>query len=213
MILTTTSRTAPRPRLAVLVLLPVLALAAACGDAGGVRESDAVASAPGTPAPSAATTGASASAAPPAGKSAFYDAQLKYVRCMRAKGGYADYPDPKLSGHLDWDRIGAIASRPGQQEAYKGGKDGVCVPELRGVMAVEPRRDQQKDYESMLAHAACMRDNGVSRFTNPTMSDGNAQPGGDPNPASPVIDQDSPAYKKARETCRTKLLDGLDGLQ
>ncbi|MFF5454055.1 hypothetical protein ACFY40_22875 [Streptomyces sp. NPDC012950] len=78
---------------------------------------------------------------------------------MRAKGGHEDYPDPKLSGHLDWDRIGAIASRPGQQEAYKGG---VCVPELRGVMAVEPRRDQQKDYESMLAHAACMRDNGVS---------------------------------------------------
>ncbi|MFF6869627.1 hypothetical protein GTY86_29055 [Streptomyces sp. SID5770] len=213
MILTTTSRTARRSRLAVLVLLPVLALTAACGDAGGVREGDAVASVPETPAPSGATAGSSASAAPPAGKSAFYDAQLKYVRCMRAKGGYEDYPDPKLSGHLDWDRIGAIASRPGQQEAYKGGKDGVCVPELRAVMAVEPRRDQQRDYESMLAHAACMRDNGVSRFTNPTMSDGNAQPGGDPNPASPVIDQDSPAYKKARETCRTKLLDGLDGLQ
>ncbi|WP_432129092.1 hypothetical protein [Streptomyces sp. bgisy082] len=216
MILTTTSRTALRPCLAALAVLPVLALATACGDAGGVRESDAVATAPENASASSsppASGSTSADAAPPAGKSAFYDAQLKYVRCMRVKGGYTDYPDPKLSGHLDWDKIEAIASRPGQQEAYKGGKNGVCVPELRGVMAVEPRRDRQKDYESMLAHATCMRDNGVSRFINPTMSDGNVQPGGDPNPASPVVDQNSPTYKKAREACRTKLLDGLDGMQ
>ncbi|MDV5142981.1 hypothetical protein R1T08_01245 [Streptomyces sp. SBC-4] len=217
---TTTSRATARPRIAALAALPVLFFSAACGGAGdsagadGGKKGDEIASVPDTP--SASRTADGAAAAPttaPAGKSAFYDAQLKYVQCMRVKGGYKDYPDPKLSGHLDWTKIEEISSRPGQNEAAKGGKDGVCAPELQRAMLAEPKRDQQKDYESMLAHAKCMRDNGVSRFTNPTMSGGNAQPGGDPNPASPTIDQDSPTYKQAREACKTKLLDGLDGMQ
>lgn len=184
---------------------------APAGDGG--KKGDEIASVPDTPSASRTADGAAAPSTAPAGKSAFYDAQLKYVQCMRVKGGYKDYPDPKLSGHLDWTKIEEISSRPGQNEAAKGGKDGVCAPELQRAMLAEPKRDQQKDYESMLAHAKCMRDNGVSRFTNPTMSGGNAQPGGDPNPASPSIDQDSPTYKQAREACRTKLLDGLDGMQ
>ncbi|MFF4169410.1 hypothetical protein [Streptomyces sp. NPDC001744] len=216
MIFTTTSRPSARLRFTALAVLPALALPVACdsGGAGGVRGSDEVVSVPETPAAGgAATTAGSGTAAPSGGRTAFYDAQLEYVRCMRAKGGHKDFPDPKLSGHLDWDRIGALVDRTGRHEAYKGGKDGVCVTEFRNALAAEPRRDQQKDYESMLAHATCMRDNGVSRFANPTMSDGNAQPGGDPNPASPSIGRDSPVYKKAREACRTKLLDGLDGMQ
>ncbi|MEU3424802.1 hypothetical protein [Streptomyces gardneri] len=224
---TTTSRATARLRLTVLAALPVLVLSTACGgagdSAGGKEKSDEIASVPDTPSASrpadsggSSTDGGSDDSAPstaPAGKSAFYDAQVKYVQCMRVKGGYKDYPDPKLSGHLDWTKIEEISSRPGQNEAAKGGKNGVCAPELQRAMLAEPKRDQQKDYESMLAHAKCMRDNGVSRFTNPTMSGGNAQPGGDPNPASPTIDTNSPAYKQAREACGTKLLDGLDGMQ
>lgn len=219
---TTTSRATARRRLTALAALPVLAFSAACGGGGGgdsadgTGKSDEIASVPDTPSASRSATadsdGGAASTAP-AGKSAFYDAQLTYVRCMRTKGGYKDYPDPKLSGHLDWTKIEEISSRPGQNEAAKGGKDGVCAPELQRAMLAEPKRDQQKDYESMLAHAKCMRDNGVSRFTNPTMSGGNAQPGGDPNPASPTIDTNSPTYKQAREACTSKLLDGLDGMQ
>ncbi|ALO13193.1 hypothetical protein AQF52_7607 [Streptomyces venezuelae] len=220
---TTTSRATARLRLTVLAALPVLVLSAACGgagdSAGGTGKSDEIASVPDTPSASrpadsgGSGTDGSAPSTAPAGKSAFYDAQVKYVQCMRVKGGYKDYPDPKLSGHLDWTKIEEISSRPGQNEAAKGGRNGVCAPELQRAMLAEPKRDQQKDYESMLAHAKCMRDNGVSRFTNPTMSGGNAQPGGDPNPASPTIDTNSPAYKQAREACATKLLDGLDGMQ
>ncbi|MEU3688608.1 hypothetical protein [Streptomyces narbonensis] len=224
---TTTSRATARLRLTVLAALPVLVLSAACGGgaggAGGTAKSDEIASVPDTPsAPRPAADGGtdggsgsdgSAPSTAPAGKSAFYDAQLKYVQCMRGKGGYKDFPDPKLSGHLDWTKIEEISSRPGQNEAAKGGRKGICAPELQRAMQAEPERDQQKDYESMLAHAKCMRDNSVSRFTNPTMSGGHAQPGGDPNPASPTIDGNSPAYKQAREACRTKLLDGLDGMQ
>ncbi|MCX4986415.1 hypothetical protein [Streptomyces sp. NBC_00572] len=212
-----TSRATARLRLTALAALPVLVLSAACGSgddsARGTQKNDDIASVPETTTASPSADDAGTPSTRPAGKSAFYDAQLAYVRCMRVKGGYKDFPDPKLSGHLDWGKVEEISSRPGQMEAAKGGKNGVCVDELQKAMLAEPKRDQQKDYESMLAHAKCMRDNGVSRFTNPTMSGGNAQPGGDPNPASPTIDGDSPAYKQAREACKTKLLDGLDGMQ
>ncbi len=63
----------------------------------------------------------------------------------------------------------------------------------------------------MLAHATCMREHGVSKFTNPAMSGGKVMPGGEPNPASPSFDQDVPAFKQAREACKDKLLNGLDG--
>ncbi|MFF3954063.1 hypothetical protein ACFYY1_12720 [Streptomyces sp. NPDC001890] len=217
----TNPRATARLRMTALVALPVLALAVACGggsgdgDDGGTKKSDVIADVPETrETPGTQDTPATPGAGPgPAAKSAFYDAQLKYVRCMRVKGGYKDFPDPKLSGYLDWDKVNEIGSQPGRNEGIKGGEGGACVAELQAAMDAEPERDQQKSYESMLAHAKCMRDNGVSRFTNPTMSGGNAQPGGDPNPASPSIDTNSPAYKKAREACESKLLDGLDGMQ
>lgn len=203
-------------RLAAFVAVPVLALTVACGgdDTTGTRSHDAVADVPSPksePSGTASTPGTPS--AKPAGKSAYYDAQVAFVQCMRAKGGYKDFPDPKLSGHLDWEKVNEIGSQPGRNQGIKAGKDNVCVDELRAAMAVEPKRDQQKSYESMLAHAQCMRDNGISRFTNPVMSGGNAVPGGDPNPASPVYDPDSPAYKEARAACKSKLLDGLDGMQ
>ncbi|WP_406252720.1 hypothetical protein OH786_17935 [Streptomyces atratus] len=212
----TNRRSTAALRMAALVALPVLALSVACGGgddgAGGTKKDDAIADVPRTPT-AGDTKDADGPSTPPAGKSAFYDAQMKYVQCMRVKGGYKDFPDPTLSGYLDWDKVNEIGSQPGRNEGIKGGRNGACVAELQAAMAAEPERDEQKAYESMLAHAKCMRDNGVSRFTNPTMSGGNAQPGGDPNPASPVIDSNSPTYKKAREACRPKLLDGLDGMQ
>jgi hypothetical protein len=178
-----------------------------------------VASVPGEPAsPAPAADGSPAAPAPgkkdsAGGRSAFYDAQMTYVRCMRAKGGAKDFPDPRLSGYLDWGKIDAASDPDGSGEDRKGGKDGVCGPEMLAAMNLEPKRDRQKDYESMLAHAKCMRENGVSRFTNPTMSGGNVIPGGDPSPGSPVLDPRSPAYRQAEKACDGKLLEGLDGMQ
>lgn len=215
MIVNTTPRTSARLRLTALVAAPVLALSAACGggesDGGGTKD-DAIADAPKAPTASA-TQGETAPATQPAGKSAFYEAQMKYVQCMRAKGGYPDFPDPKLSGHFDWAKINEIGSQPGRNEGIKGGKNRACVDELLAASAATPKIDQQKAYESMLAHAQCMRDNGVSKFTNPTMSGGNAQPGGQPDPMARAFDEASPAYKQARKACESKLLDGLDGMQ
>jgi len=205
------SRRAARLRLTAAVTLPLLALCVACGggsDAGPDR-SDEIASVPSK----ASGKDKDSSKPPTEGKSAFYDAQMTYVRCMRTKGGVKGFPDPKLSGYLDWPKIDEIVDPNGKGEEYKGGKNAVCFPEMSEAMKLEPERNAQQDYESMLAHAKCMRDHGVSRFTNPTMSGGNVMPGGDPNPASPSIDLKSPAYKQAREACKGKLLEGLDGMQ
>ncbi|MFD9860772.1 hypothetical protein [Streptomyces alboflavus] len=215
----TASRGTTRLRVAAAVAAPVLALCVACGGGDDGVKDEGVASAPEEPSAASGKDkgegkgegGASKPAAE--GKSAFYDAQLTYVRCMRAKAGLKDYPDPKLSGYLDWSKIEKLVDPNGGGEEYKGGKNGVCADELRAAMNKEPKRDAQKDYESMLAHAKCMRDNGVSRFTNPTMSGGNVIPGGDPNPADPALDRNSPAYKQAEKACASKLLEGLDGMQ
>ncbi|MFF8957939.1 hypothetical protein [Streptomyces sp. NPDC014894] len=220
----TNPRSAVRLRLAALAVAPVLALSVACGGDGGAgaKPDDAIAEAPKTSSPAKGESdgrgegkdeGKGGASAAPGGKSAFYDAQMEYVRCMRAKGGYPDFPDPRLSGHLDWDKINEIGAQPGRNEGIKGGKNGACRDEIQTAMAATPKIDQQKAYESMLAHAQCMRDNGVSRFTNPTMSGGNVIPGGDPSPASPVLDPRSPSYKKADKACESKLLEGLDGMQ
>ncbi|MER5930922.1 hypothetical protein [Streptomyces sp. NPDC002054] len=210
------ARGAARLRLAALVTLPVLAFSVGCGgEAGGTRD-EGVATVPGESAADSSQTSAPGKEQPAGGKGAFFDAQMKYVQCMRSKGGVKDFPDPKLSGYLDWAKIDEVARNlpPGAaSEAVKGGKGAACGPELQAAMQLEPPRDTQKDYESMLAHASCMREKGVSKFTNPTLSSGNVIPGGDPSPASPQIDRESPAYKQAREACKDKLLDGLDGMQ
>ncbi|MER6915322.1 hypothetical protein ABT354_26915 [Streptomyces sp. NPDC000594] len=220
----TASRRTARLRLAAVVAAPLLAFSVACSDGEGARSEKGgeVASVPDDPTGDGSakdTKDAKATAAgkdtskPAAGRSAFYDAQLEYVRCMRTKAGVKDFPDPRLSGYLDFGKIEKVIDPRGNGEEYKGGKNGVCFPEMSKAMELEPERDKQKDYESLLAHATCMRDNGVSRFTNPTMSGGGVMPGGDPSPANPVLDRDSPTYREARQACEGKLLEGLDGMQ
>ncbi|MFJ2771147.1 hypothetical protein [Streptomyces sp. NPDC087300] len=212
----TTSGARARLRAAALLALPVLVFSAACGGGDGGTKDAGVASVPeesGDGGKTADSAGEGGTDSGKKGKSAFYDAQVKYVQCMRAKAGVKDFPDPELSGYLDQSKVEKVVDPNGNGEEYKGGKGGVCVAELKNAMNQEPERDHQKDYESMLAHAKCMREEGVSKFTNPTMSGGNVLPGGDPNPANPQLDRNSGTYKEAREACKDKLLDGLDGMQ
>ncbi|MET8825605.1 hypothetical protein ABZX40_31575 [Streptomyces sp. NPDC004610] len=208
-----TFRRRSRLRLAAALAVPLFVLSAACvgGDDGAGDEP--IASVPDEAATGGTGPAPAPSSPPAADKGAFYDAQMKYVECMRTKGGVEDFPDPRLSGYLDWAKIDEVVDPEGGGEEYKGGRDAVCFPEMSEAMGLEPPRDPQRDFESMLAHAKCMRDNGVSRFTNPTMSGGGVMPGGDPSPASPVIDRDSPTYREARAACKGKLLEGLDGMQ
>ncbi|MFC5253303.1 hypothetical protein [Streptomyces nigrescens] len=210
------SRAVGRVRLAALLALPMLVLSTACsGENGGVKTVQDVASSPGDAASGNKSSGKQGGTGD---KGAFYDAQVKYVQCMRGEGGIKDFPDPKLSGYLDYTKIEEVARKSGNEEMSKGPKDGkkekpVCGKEKAAAERVEPKRDAEKEYESLLSHAKCMREHGVSKFSNPTMSDGHVIPGGDANPAASPIDPDSPAYRQAREACKDKLLDGLDGMQ
>ncbi|MFE0374718.1 hypothetical protein ACFW1M_03840 [Streptomyces inhibens] len=206
-----TSSRSRAARLALLIAVPALALTTACG--GAESSDEGIASVSKAPTTDKTKDGSDASQGGQAqGKSAFYDAQMKYVQCMR-KNVDKDFPDPKLSGYLDWAKIDELQQKPGNEYIAKGGKDGVCTNDMLNATKLEPRRDTQKEYESMLAHAKCMRAHGVSKFTNPQLQDGNVMPGGDANPTSSGLDHDSPAYKQAREACKDKLLDGLDGMQ
>ncbi|WP_405996913.1 hypothetical protein [Streptomyces sp. NBC_00829] len=207
-------RARSRTRLTCFVAAPVLFLTVSCADENGTGSKDnGVASVPNDPSPGGSKTpgpDGGTEKTGSGGKGAFYDAQMTYVQCMRGKGGVKNFPDPKLSGYLDWTKIDEIGRS--NQKVY-GAKGGPCVDKMLAADALAPPRNTQKDYEAMLAHAKCMRENGVSKFTNPTLSGGGVVPGGDPNPVSPQIDPESPAYKQAREACKDKLLDGLDGMQ
>ncbi|AWN25052.1 hypothetical protein [Streptomyces sp. NEAU-S7GS2] len=200
-------------RLALLLAVPALALTTACG--GAAESSDGgIASVSNAPSTDQTKDGADASkGGAPKGKSAFYDAQMKYVQCMRTEID-KDFPDPKLSGYLDWTMIEELRISMGTESATKGTRPRqACGGEMRKAASLEPPRETQKDYESMLAHAKCMRAKGVSKFTNPRLQDGNVIPGGDPNPTSPEASSDSSTYKQAHQACKGKLLDGLDGRQ
>ncbi|MEU8780805.1 hypothetical protein [Streptomyces sp. NPDC048637] len=198
-------------RLVVLIAVPAFALTTACG--GAESSDEGVASVSDAPSTGQSKDGADGSKGGGAqGKSAFYDAQMKYVQCMRKKVD-KDFPDPKVTGYLNWEKIDELVEKTGNTWIHKGGENGACTSEMRNATKVEPPRDTETEYESMLAHAKCMRANGVSKFTNPKLQDGNVMPGGDPNPVSPEISRDSPAYKQARQACKDKLLDGLDGMQ
>ncbi|MCZ1005549.1 hypothetical protein [Streptomyces lydicus] len=205
-----TSSRSRAARLALMIAVPALFLTSACG--GAESSDDGVASVVDAPSAGKPKDGSDAAGGAAQGKSAFYDAQMKYVQCMR-KNVDKDFPAPKLSGYLDWSKIDQLQQKPGNEEISKGGKGGVCTKDMLDASKLEPRRDTQKEYESMLAHAKCMRSHGVSKFTNPQLQDGNVIPGGDSHPSSPGVSQDSPTYKQARQACKGKLLDGLDGMQ
>jgi hypothetical protein len=162
---------------AVIPFALLLALAAGCGSGGD--DGPGVASVGGTPTPSASA------GEPDRGDMA--EQALKFAQCMREHG--VDMPDPEIDGGAIRQRINA---KPGEdvqaaQEACKefapsgpgGGKDD---PQMR---------------ERMLAHAQCMRDNGVESFPDP-----------DPEQHGIRIDgkiAGDPDFEKAQQACETAL--------
>ncbi|WP_370943893.1 hypothetical protein AB5J62_32925 [Amycolatopsis sp. cg5] len=195
--------------LAAMLVLPAF-LVTACG--GEEPQDTGIASVPTTGSSSSAE--APPSSAAPSGKSEFYDAQLAFSQCMR-KEGMKDWPDPKLSGYADMPKMEKIQ---GQEVEKDGQKElqrvmAACGELMQKAAQLEPKKDQQKVFESLMAHAQCMRAQGVTKFANPTMQGGQAIPGGDPNPTSPQIDVNSPAYEAARKACEDKLIEQAAGMQ
>ncbi len=124
------------------------------------------------------------------------DAALDYARCMREQG--IDMPDPKT------DENGVILTNgrepAGTGSARFGEADEACRKHLDSVDPPQLSEREQADFKRQaLAHAKCMRDNGVD-FPDPSFGDD----GGvvvDIGPDS-GIDPDSPAFKRAQEACQ-----------
>ncbi|MEV4617896.1 hypothetical protein AB0J74_04140 [Asanoa sp. NPDC049573] len=164
-----------RQRLAYAVI-PVALLFAVAGCGGsGDGDGNGVASLGGTP-----TASASSGAAGPADQG---ERALKFAQCMREQG--IDMPDPEIDGGRISQRINAgpgddvqAAQEKCKEFAPSGGPGGKPDPQM---------------LERMLAHAKCMRDNGVEAFPDPDPDNGgiriNEQIANDPD------------FKAAQEKC------------
>jgi len=132
------------------------------------------------------------------------DAGIAFARCMREQG--IDMPDPKT------DERGVTRVEPGDGDAAGPGAGGrapssrfraaerACRKHLKDVAPPQLSPEQAERFKKQaLAHARCMRDNGVN-FPDPRLTDD----GGavvDIGPDS-GLDPDSPVFKRATDACR-----------
>ncbi|MDG4822951.1 hypothetical protein O7635_13945 [Asanoa sp. WMMD1127] len=165
-----------RPAYAAVPIAFLLALAG-CGGAGG--DDGSIASVGGTP------TAAASSSEPPLED--MQERALKFAQCMREHG--VDMPDPEFDGGRISQRINAdkgvdveAAQEACKEYAPSGPGGGKPDPQMR---------------ERMLAHAQCMRENGVESFPDPA-----------PDEAGIRIDGkvgSDPDFEKAQKACEDKL--------
>ncbi|MGI5170619.1 hypothetical protein ACQEU3_40355 [Spirillospora sp. CA-253888] len=189
----------------------VLALAAAgCGGDSGGKGDDRIASAGGGPASSQAAP------AQPTSRGQFYDAQLKYTQCMR-RHGMAGFPDPTPNGYMDQERVSELYERlqSGSRAEMERNQRTKIAPAMKAcnglheaAQSAAPRRDRNKDLETLREHARCLRKQGID-MTDPTLVNGQIMVGDTPNPTNPKVGRNTPQYKRARQTCRSLLPEGL----
>jgi hypothetical protein len=119
---------------------------------------------------------------------------LAFAQCMR-ENGVPDFPDPQLDGG------GGMIMGGGPDGGGNFDKDAVdkameaCKdlrPQGGGNFSEE---DQQAMQDAALAHAQCMRENGVPDFPDPEFSEDGARVQLD------GIDPESPAFQEAQEAC------------
>ena len=129
------------------------------------------------------------------------DAGIKFARCMRENG--VDMPDPKTDENGVTIANGSDEStgpNGGQPSSRFRAAEQKCREHLKDVKPPQLSPEQAKEFKQRaLAHAKCMRDNGVN-FPDPRFSeDGGALV--DIGPGS-GLDPSSPAFQRAQERCR-----------
>ena len=123
----------------------------------------------------------------------FEEQALEFAQCMR-DNGVPDFPDPQVDGDG-----GMIMGGPGGD----GDFDREAVEKaMEACEDLRPRgggnfseEDQQEMQDAALAHAQCMRENGVPDFPDPEFSGDGARIELD------GIDPESPAFQEAQEAC------------
>ena len=175
---------------AVVILLAVLTLAAACGQASGDNGSD-------------VATANGAKTTPTTKKSDARQAGIDFARCMREQG--VDIPDPTFDdegnasiGFHAGGGGGEVEQAPEAPSAFAEA-DKKCRHHLEGVLGAGP--DGKPDPElqdKALKFARCMRENGVADFPDPDFSEGGmVQIGGK------GLDPNSPTMQAAQKACQS----------
>jgi hypothetical protein len=134
------------------------------------------------------------------------DAMLDYARCMRDNG--IDMPDPQFDGGRITQRGPEERVSPEKlrqaEEACKEHQEKIEPPELS-------EEQSQEMQEAALAHARCMREQGIENFPDPTFDeDGGAQIRIGPGTG---LDPDDPDFQEAQKACEDEMpnLDGEPG--
>ena len=126
------------------------------------------------------------------------DGALKFAQCMRENG--VDMPDPQTDEN---GRVVIVGGGPG--EAGKAMEDpdfqkadAACRKFLQNALPPKMSEAEQKEFkDKALAHAKCMREQGVD-FPDPRIGEGgevSIEIGGD------GIDPESPKFKAAQKKC------------
>lgn len=166
--------------LGVLILV-----AAACG--GGSAS-------PGVASIGSTTSTTSATASQGRSSSSTYADAVAYAQCMRAHG-VGNFADPTSTGNFLFKGSGSAnpANNPNISSANKA-----CAHLLPNG-GQPTAAQQQKVAAAALTYAQCMRAHGVLNFPDPG-------PGGGINlGGNESIDQNTPQFKVALNTCRTAL--------
>ena len=152
----------------LLTVVPALALVvAACSsssDTGGVASLD----------DTATTTTTSAGDA----QVSVEDAMLAYAQCMRDQG--IDMPDPTFDGQGGF----GVQVQPGDPGTFDreqmDAAQQVCQQYLADVRQGFDRPDPSEMEDQLVAFAECMRDQGITDFPDPDLSDFGPGTGGGP---------------------------------
>jgi len=125
------------------------------------------------------------------------DAQLAFAKCMREQG--IDMPDPSPGERGLRLAVPEGVSPEEMEEAQQA-----CGHHLEAIEPPELSDEQQEEFkEAALAHARCMRDQGIEDFPDPTFGeDGGARIRIAPGAG---LDPDSPEFREAQEACRDEL--------
>lgn len=154
----------------------------------------------------------------------FFDAQLSFVRCIRSHSALTRFPDPLPSGHLNWAKLAELGmdgsrGKPHFEDEMSESHDGrpagpartACLPLYLLATELTPPVDQAKLFDALIKHAKCMRDHGVESFLDPTMRDGNVQPGG--FAMGSTTKDGAAAAKEARPACDADVPGEFQGMQ
>jgi hypothetical protein len=131
---------------------------------------------------------------------------LKYAACMRSHG-IADFPDPNAEGGF------ALSAGTGSDLNLNNPRfkaaERACAS-LRAAVLGSSTQLRQKNYNTALEYAACMRSHGVLNFPDPEAATSGANTGSSPgsgqsNSGSGGLNQNSPQFISANKACERYL--------